>query len=264
MNPVSHIIFKMFKAVLCVIVNIFWNICENPYFSFTVKFLTDTPPRLDGRLWNSLIRREAVKVIISCSWKIHKNPFTRFSIILLTNTGQGNRKKSILDSRVNCNILKMFQIVPVLMPSLCWKCHENPFNLFLVMLLTETDFPEYIKMKSCIQWFERNNPQIFQLIPCVMPDLSWKFHEHPFIRFYAMLLTVRQPNKHNLHRLAEVKTSTCVYSFWHAEMFSRNSHQYQGHLRVTEKCILPCVCGFNCLSDHMFQVNRKRDWLSEA
>ena len=59
--------------------------------------LTDTPPRLDGRPWNSLLRCETVYLIMSLvvpdiSWKFHKNSFTNFSIILVRNPDPENRK----------------------------------------------------------------------------------------------------------------------------------------------------------------------------
>ena len=82
----------MFHVVPCVTFEISWKFYENQ-LHFTVMLLTNTPSRLNGRLWNSLVRRETALLIISCvvtdvSWKLNENPSTRFSIISLTNTEQ--------------------------------------------------------------------------------------------------------------------------------------------------------------------------------
>ena len=46
-----------------------------------------------------------------------------------------------------------------------------------------------IKKKSCIQGIKHNIPQIFQIIHCVISDVSWKCHENPLVHFSIMLLT---------------------------------------------------------------------------
>ena len=54
-------------------------------------------------------------------------------------------------------------------------------------------------------------PKMFQNVPPSILSLSWKFHENPFRRFPAILLTDKEINKHtdqqgwkhNLRHLAE-------------------------------------------------------------
>ena len=41
----------------------------------------------------------------------------------------------------------------------------------------------------------REIPQIFQIIPFIMPGLSWQFHENPFTHFSVMLSTEKQTKK---------------------------------------------------------------------
>ena len=38
-------------------------------------------------------------------------------------------------------------------------------------------------------------PQIFQIVPLIMLDLAWKFHENPFMWFYVMLFTYKPRDK---------------------------------------------------------------------
>ena len=62
------------------------------------------------------------------------------------------------------------------------------------MLLTNKD-PDNIKHESCIQRFKRIIPKVFQVVSYAMIDLSWKFHENPFMHFTVMLLTDMTPRQ---------------------------------------------------------------------
>ena len=141
---------KMFQIAPCVIVDISWKFHKNPFIHFAVMWLTDTPLRLDGRPWNSLVRRKTVQLIISCvvpdiSWKLHKNLFGRFSIILPTITNPENRKSNRVFKGLTATSRKCIRIVLCLMCNLCWKFGENAFIHFPVMLRTDTDFPENVE-----------------------------------------------------------------------------------------------------------------------
>ena len=61
-------------------------------------------------------------------------------------------------------------------------------------------------------------PPFFQIVPCILLDLVWKFHKNPLMRFPVMLLTNRQTNqqrwKHNLRRSAEVITQAPSPLIW--------------------------------------------------
>ena len=46
-----------------------------------------------------------------------------------------------------------------------------------------------LKIESCIQWVKHIITKLFQIVPYVMTDLSWKFHENPFIHITVILLT---------------------------------------------------------------------------
>ena len=89
---------QFFQLVPYAIADISWKFHEKLFIYLSIILLTDTPPRLDGRPWNSLVMRESVYLFISCvvpdiSWKIDEDPFIRFSIIILTITDSRNRKK---------------------------------------------------------------------------------------------------------------------------------------------------------------------------
>ena len=95
---------QFFQVVSYAIADISWKFHENILIYLSIILLTDTPPRQDGRPWNSVVRRETVYLFFSCvvpdiSWKFDEDPFIRFSIMVLTVTDSRNRKKSILNSR---------------------------------------------------------------------------------------------------------------------------------------------------------------------
>ena len=46
----------------------------------------------------------------------------------------------------------------------------------------------YEKNRPWIQEVNRNSLKLFQIVHSLMCDLSWKFHENPFIRFLMMSL----------------------------------------------------------------------------
>ena len=60
------------------------------------------------------------------------------------------------------------------------------------VLLLRYTHPENRK-KSYFQGVERNIPEMFQIVPCVICDISCKFHENPFIRFSVVLLKDMTP-----------------------------------------------------------------------
>ena len=67
-HGVKMIISKMFQIVYFVIADLSWKFHENLLIYFTVMLLTDTPPRLDGRSWNSLDgwKRDHSTFLVSC------------------------------------------------------------------------------------------------------------------------------------------------------------------------------------------------------
>ena len=153
MDPVSRHLHasspKMFQIVICAIIGLSWKFHKNLFIHFAVMSLTDTLLRLDGRPWNSLVRCETVELIsLVLSPTFHEN-FIKIRMPIFSWYFQQSQiqkiEKSILYQGVNCNISKMFQIVPCLMCNLCWKFHENLFIHFHVVLLTGTDFPKNVE-----------------------------------------------------------------------------------------------------------------------
>ena len=94
------------------------------------------------------------------------------------------------------------------------------------------------------QWVKRDTPPILQIVPCIMPDVSWQFYEHPFTRFPVMLSTGTQTNKqtnkqrwkHNLRRSAEVIMQNTIQKPRHnninpgVEAHSNTICSFQSHL----------------------------------
>ena len=141
--------------------------------------------------------------IMKMSWKF----IDPFSMILLTNMGLGNRN-TIPYSRVNRKTPKIFQIISCLMT---WKflCqHVHPVS---VMLLTDTGFLEKYKKKPRVQ--------IFQIVPCILPNISWKCDDNPSMPFPVMLLTANKLCKIALLwcRIIDIvrnNLSTCANFSW--------------------------------------------------
>ena len=83
---VTRNIPNMFQIISRIIVDLCWEVHENPFIHFTVMLVTNTPPGLDGRPLSSIVKLETVSLIISCVvsdiW-ISVHPF---SMVLLTNT----------------------------------------------------------------------------------------------------------------------------------------------------------------------------------
>ena len=50
-------------------------------------------------------------------------------------------------------------------------------------------------MKPCMQGVKDITLKIFQIVPCIVPNISWKFRENASKRFHVMLLTDRQTYK---------------------------------------------------------------------
>ena len=61
------------------------------------------------------------------------------------------------------------------------------------MLLTDTDFHENVQKETLNPRGLTQQPQMFQFVYCIMPDLSRKFDENPYKGFAAML-TDRETN----------------------------------------------------------------------
>ena len=138
-NPV----FKGFNAsppqfsqmVPYAIADISWKFHENLFIYLSIILLTDTPPRLDGRPWNSLVRCETVYLFISwvvpdISWKFHENPFIRSSIILLTITDSQNRKidpefKGLITTTRKCS--RLFFVSCAIFPENLMKIRSSVF-----------------------------------------------------------------------------------------------------------------------------------------
>ena len=64
-----------------------------------------------------------------------------------------------------------------------WKS-VHPFS---IIWLTNTD-PEN-ENRSWIQGINHNIPKISHILPCLISDFCWRFHENPFIRVPVMFLT---------------------------------------------------------------------------
>ena len=56
------------------------------------------------------------------------------------------------------------------------------------MLLTYTELKK-IGNESCTQGVKRIISKMVYIVPCIIADLAWKFHENPPIHFTVMLLT---------------------------------------------------------------------------
>ena len=56
------------------------------------------------------------------------------------------------------------------------------------MLVINMD-PQNLKNISCVQEAKCNIQKMFQIVPFVVADLFWKFHESPLIQITVMLLT---------------------------------------------------------------------------
>ena len=111
---------------------------------------------------------------------------------------------------VNRNVPKMFQIAPCAMCVFFWKFHENPFNSFSAMLLTDMDSSEKVKRNSCVQGVEWNILKMFPIVPCIKSHLAWEFHKksvQPFFRNVANRQTDRATDKDEniTFAMAEVK-----------------------------------------------------------
>ena len=70
------------------------------------------------------------------------------------------------------------------MSTLSWKFDENLFIPFPVMLQTWISLKKKIEKETMHPTVIANTRQIFQIVHWIMPDISWKFHENPTIRFF--------------------------------------------------------------------------------
>ena len=156
-------------------------------------------------------------------------------MILPTITGQENRKKRSCIQEFNRNIPKMFQVVLWLMCNHCWKFHENPFIHFPVMLLTDTDFPEHVKMFPVFTGLNGTSQNV--------PDYSW-YQVPPNLKiswksvhaFSVMFLTDRPTNRHT-HKPTEMKTLPSPFAGGKNEMRDWWYRRwYKAHRIRTFKC----------------------------
>ena len=129
---------------------------------------------------------------------------------------------------INRNIPKIFQTAPCLMVNLCWQFHENPFNRFLAMLLTDTS-PEKIPMFKGLNGTSWKCSRIFLVPSSTYTENFMKIRlAVSFFRNVAHRQTNRQTDRqtnkqtnkqtnvqrwnHNLRRSAEVIISNCMPS----------------------------------------------------
>ena len=125
---------QFFQVVPYVIADISWKFHENLFVYLSIILLTDTPPRLDGKPWNSLVRRETVYLFfVSCPIyheKINENPFISFSLIVLTITDLQNRKidpefKGLITTTQKCS--RFFFVVCAIFPENFMKIRSSVF-----------------------------------------------------------------------------------------------------------------------------------------
>ena len=83
--------------------------------------------------------------------------------------------------------------------SIFWKFRKYPSTRYSVIFLTKTKIEKRIMYPSCIQELKCNITKMFQIVPGITADISWKFHKKKifmvatlsFPIHYAM--TQRQP-----------------------------------------------------------------------
>ena len=133
-------------------------------------------------------------VKLKISWKsVH--PF--FFVILLAITYQENRK-SHCTQRFQCSSIKIPHFVSCLMFQVSLKFHENPFDRFSLMLVTDTDFFKNVGENPMFYPKNVADCSLYQ-IPTIT-KISWK-SVNTFVRNVAN----RQTNKQT-----EMKTSSCL------------------------------------------------------
>ena len=119
--------------------------------------------------WNSLIFFTCV--VPDISWKFHESPFTHFSITLLTNTDPGNRKinhgfNELTTTSQKCSS-SFFVSCANFAEIFLWKS-VYPFSRNIAK---RHGFPwKHRKKKPSTQGVKRDTPEIFQIVPFIMPD----------------------------------------------------------------------------------------------
>ena len=64
------------------------------------------------------------------------------------------------------------------------------------MLFTDTDFlDKNIKRNPVHKCLNTPPPQIKRIVLCILPNISWKVRENPYMRFPVILLSDKQTNK---------------------------------------------------------------------
>ena len=140
----------MFQMVPCVMANICWKFHENPLIDFTLVLLTGTPgaPRWEivkqsRQVWNS-----QANYLLCRAWRFMKISSKSIYSFFHNISNKHGSKKWINQPRiqeVNRNTPKRFQIAPCVISVRFGKFHENPFNRFSAMLLTDTDSSEKVE-----------------------------------------------------------------------------------------------------------------------
>ena len=123
-------------------------------------------------------------VIANISWKFHENPLIDFTMVMLTNMPGAPRWENVKQSRQVWNSLTNYFLFHA------WRFIKilwNSVHPFFHNITNKHGSRKQIN-RPRIQGVNLNIPKMFQVAPCVMSVLFWKFHENLFNRFSAMLL----------------------------------------------------------------------------
>ena len=137
----------MFRIIHCVIVDISWKFHKNRFINFTLVMPTDAASR-----WETMKQcsqaQNSLSYHFSCcpqhcmkiSWK-SVCPFFHD----ITNSHKSRISKSDPVFKGLPQLPDCFLMVPCLMCKVGWNFHDDPFNHFSVILLTDTDFRENVE-----------------------------------------------------------------------------------------------------------------------
>ena len=138
---------------------------------------------------NSLFSWETVWPIPSC---VHILNISWISIPLLFHWYQIQTQKIENEpciQGVKHTIPNMYQIVPHVITNLSWQFHKKSIHPFYRNIAhIHTCVPRWETAKQSSQTWKKIDNYF-----CVMPDISWKFHENPLTRFSMILLTNTDP-----------------------------------------------------------------------
>ena len=82
-------------------------------------------------------------------------------------------------------------------------------NLFTIHKVTNKHGSRKQENNSFVRRIKHDIPKMFQIVPCVISDLSWKFREVPFIRFSLVLLTHISPHTPSVYHCHS--THICIW-----------------------------------------------------